>query len=162
MLPASFSNQEVSFYGNSSLQTDFDFNGDSVRDFYVYGNSGYGVRFGSDLGAEYYATGLTFGQEFGHADIDGSGTYTLIDAGDSGYYGFAFDIGGDTHYGWALFVVDTDNELVTVQSGGWQSAPFATATVGAGAIPEPSAAGALVGAGALMSAVALRRRRRSS
>lgn len=137
----------------------YDFDGDTNTDFTLFANFG-----ASNFGVSHYANfgQVSFGQEFFYYDLPNYGETLPLTTASTGYYGFAFDVGPQVHVGWAYFVFDEVNETLQVQSAAWQDVGFVPITAGVGAIPEPSAAGALVGAGALMSAIALRRRRRSS
>ncbi|MFH1497423.1 MAG: PEP-CTERM sorting domain-containing protein [Verrucomicrobiota bacterium] len=137
----------------------YDFDGDAATDFSLFANFG-----ASAFGVTHYANfgQVSFGQEFFHYDLANYGETLPLTTASTGYYGFAFEVAGQTHVGWAHFVFDDLSDTLQVQSAAWQDVAYASITAGAGAIPEPSAAGALAGAGALMGAVALRRRRRSS
>lgn len=153
---ASFSNVSVSLSENTPI--DFDINGDGTAEFFVYGNFGSAIRIDPyDPATHSSMNELSFGSTFEIAD--GTKTVNSIIWSDTiAYYGFSFVTGGETHAAWVQFDVNSTNPVVV--GGGWQASPGLGITVGA--IPEPSTFGALAGAGALVGALALRRRRATS
>lgn len=152
---ASFSN--VPLPVGSSI--DFDVDGDSTPDFYIYSN-----EFSLDVFVEGYGDTLFFSTPVAEGSLVTVGgpdnNFALIE--DSGspsisasYFGFTFSIGSQTHTGWLLADASGDPHLAV--SGAWESVPGQSITVGA--IPEPSAFAAIGGMTALGLAFTGRRRR---
>ncbi len=69
--------------------------------------------------------------------------------GQDGFVGFAFESGGETHYGWATLNIDL-NLPGTVTISEWAYESSANAPIVVGAVPEPSSLALLaMGAGGL-------------
>jgi hypothetical protein len=158
---ADFNNVSVSLFSNSLDAIGFDIDGDGTNDFAVFGNNGNGIRL--DLGAttQMSAAPVTFGTAFFANNVDVSIAYAL-EADFSGYHGFSFITGGQTHVAWVQFDLNASSPVVI--GGGWEAvAGYDSIIVGDPApspVPEPSSYAALAGAAALTGAFALRRRRR--
>lgn len=155
---AAFENVVLPFENSGTVSIDID--GDSIDDFSVYSNS-YSVRIQTSGENLVTSAPLAFGSEFFIGDA--LAAYETLNSVsnvtfESGYYGFSFVTGGETHAAWVFFDFTGPSPLAV--NGGWETHPYHSITVGA--IPEPSAAGALAGAGALLGTLALRRRRTSS
>lgn len=78
-----------------------------------------------------------------------------------GYIGLSFEDGGETYYGWASLLRQTDSTLVTLTGFGYNATPGEASIVGeAAAVPEPATYGAMAAGAAFVMGV-LRRRRAS-
>jgi hypothetical protein len=153
---ASFEN--VSFDALDTTPVNLDIDGDGTNDFFVYGNTfGATIRAGVLNGTTITESPVTFGASFDRSTalqtFDESMPPTF-----EGYYGFDFVSGFDSqhHAAWVHF--DFSGESPVVVNGGWEAESFFT-SITVGAIPEPSAAGALTGVAALLGACGFRRRR---
>lgn len=152
---ASFENVTLS-YSNAN-QINFDIDGDGTPDFYVYGNSGINLRVGVLNSTEITASPVTFGADFDLSEASQTFEETLSPSFD-GYYGFDFvsTFDSEHHAAWVRFNLGGIDPVAV--NGAWQAGPGYTALT-VGAIPEPSAFGALAGAVALIGTLAVRRRR---
>jgi hypothetical protein len=156
---ASFADEIAPFENSGSLALDID--GDSTDDFQIYSN-GIVVSLTSFETTLFTPGTVAFGDTLDVADAINGSAYiddTDIEAFTTGYYGFSFATGAGTHAGWIF--LDFSGATKYAVSAAWETTPGASITVGA-AIPEPSAAAALAGAGVLLGASALRRRRPSA
>jgi hypothetical protein len=155
---AAFSNVALPYETSGSVYLNID--GDATDDFYVYSN-GISVRIFSTGSTLISGAPVAFGSSFAPSDASVSSEY-LNEVGAntfmSGYYGFSFVTGGETHTAWVYF--DFTGPTPLAVNGAWETNIGSAITVGA--IPEPSTVAALAGASALIGACAFRRRRLSS
>jgi hypothetical protein len=154
---ASFENVTLS-YSNPNV-IDFDIDGDSANDFYIYGNNGGSVWIGGYGPTQYAPTGPA-NTVFDTNDPLQSGEDLVFQPFD-GYYGFSFVSGfdGQVHAAWVRF--DFTGPTPLAVNGAWEAESFYS-SITVGAIPEPSTFSALAGGGALLGALSIRRRRRSA
>jgi hypothetical protein len=154
---ADFSNVALPYETAGSVY--FDIDGDNTDDFRVYSN-GYSVSILSTGSTLVSAAPVMFGDMFSPGDATMPSEY-LNQVGaitfNSGYYGFSFATGGETHAAWVYFDFTGATKLAV--HGAWQTVAGEGISVGAGAIPEPSTVAAIAGASALLGAVVFRRRR---
>jgi hypothetical protein len=82
-------------------------------------------------------------------------------SGQDGFTGFAFETGGDTHYGWATLNIDlTLPGTVTISQWAYETSP--NTAIAVGAVPEPSSLALLaLGAGGV-AAWRLRKKRKNT
>ena len=156
---AAFDNVTLPYENSGSV--DFDLDGDGTQDFYVFSNSIF-------VGLEAYGDNLftsgpvTYGSFISTADPNTS--FLLLEEVDTppsfgtGYLGLTFMTGGQPHIGWIL--LDYSGVPKLAVSGAWES--DAGQSISVGAIPEPATTAALSGAGALILALGMRRRRQSA
>lgn len=144
---AAFSNVALPFFEYINVDID----NDGTDDFSVYNNDGF---------VAFEASGLTlFTGNFVNvgdtlaATGDADAYYSSFSS--SGYVGVSFVTGGNTHAGW-LYLDYTDTQAPVLAGGAWETTAGESIVVGA--IPEPSTVAALAGAGALLGALAWRRR----
>lgn len=152
---AAFNNVALPYETSGSVY--FDIDGDHTDDFRVYSN-GYLVSIYSAGSTLVSAAPVSFGDMFVPDDATvSSALLNQVDAitFNSGYYGFSFVTGGETHAAWVYFDFADTTKLAV--NGAWQT--VAGEGVSVGAIPEPSTVAAIAGASALLGAVAFRRRR---
>jgi hypothetical protein len=78
-----------------------------------------------------------------------AGPYGFFSPGDTGYLGLRFDIGSDTHYGWANITVGP-NSVVSLNTLGYESIAGASAHVplSPASVPEQGSSLALLALGA--------------
>ncbi|GEM_PF-6365094 len=151
---AAFSNVELPYSTPGGVH--FDIDGDSFNDFYVYSN-GYSVVIYTENGARVSDGTVAFGDSFAPGGATTTGTYidSIPGTFTTGYYGFSVITGANTYAAWVYFDFTGDTPLAV--NGAWETQ--AGASIMVGAIPEPSAAAAIVGASALLGALFQRRRR---
>lgn len=107
----------------------------------------------------YYVQGFNFGDEIGPganeasdagAHVAANGAYNFFDNAMK-YIGVEFDLGGQTHYGWVGFEVDSTSPMNgVIRDYAYETTPNTPINAGAGVIPEPASLALLAaGAGAL-------------
>lgn len=157
-----------------------DMNSDGVFEYNFTATTGKvsdtGVRVSSTAtGASWLSTNPTIGEPDRLSSgtlIDGTATYSTslvnrpIVAADvpwswnpvssNGYMGVVFEIGGNTHYGWAE-ITSVSTSSIVVNQWAYESVAGTGILAGAGAVPEP-ATGLLFGLG--LAAAMLQRRRK--
>ncbi|HEY9250499.1 MAG TPA: PEP-CTERM sorting domain-containing protein [Rariglobus sp.] len=151
---ANFENVTLSYSNTNAI--DFDIDGDGTADFSIYGNDGNSVviamydttAYSPDLVANTVFDASTASETLGN----------FIFQPFDGYYGFSFVSGLDeqVHAAWVHF--DFTGPTPLAVNGAWEAESFYS-TITVGAIPEPSTVAALAGSGALLGALAFRRRR---
>jgi hypothetical protein len=152
---AAFADVALSYFSETPIA--FDIDNDGNTDFTVFANTSTSVRVQMAGGTEMTIEPVDFGSTFNLADAQATIGVNVFEGSDS-YYGFDFVSGFDSqhHAAWVHF--DFSGESPVVVNGGWEAESFFT-SITVGAIPEPSAAGALTGAAALLGACGFRRRR---
>lgn len=152
---AAFADVALSYFSETPIA--FDIDNDGNTDFSVFANTSTSVRIQMAGGTEMTFESVDFGTTFNLPEAGETFGVNVFEGSDS-YYGFDFVSGfdGQHHAAWVRF--DLSQEVPFAVNGAWEAEPFFT-SITVGAIPEPSAAGALAGAGALLGALGLRRRR---
>lgn len=152
---ADFENVTLSYV--SSTPINFDIDGDSTTDFYIYANNSTSIRLFLNSPTQMTFGPVALGEVF-ETGVELLTTNTPIFSGFDGYYGFSFVSGVDdlVHAAWVH--LDLSGATPVVVNGAWEAESYYQ-SITVGAIPEPSATAALAGAGALVGAFALRRRR---
>ena len=162
--------QLITYENISSVDLDFDLDGNGSTDFSLYSN-GLTLRLDFVSGTRYTFDPVGAGSLLSLDDNNNLDIFTPSESyagfystdqvpnlNQSDYYGISFERGGSTHLGWLLLAFDSEAGLRI--TGGWESAAGAVILVGdPSPVPEPSSAAALAGAAALTGVVALRRRR---
>lgn len=152
---ANFENVTLSYVSFTPIN--FDIDGDSTADFYIYANNSTSIRLFLNSPTQMTSAPVALGEVF--ETIDALVTTSMpVFTGFDGYYGFSFVSGLDSQVHAAWVHLDLSGATPVVVNGGWEAESYYQ-SITAGAIPEPSATAALAGAGALAGASALRRRR---